>query len=61
MKGISITELKDQSWKSIVPKSCSNYEDHFALDVNKWANALYKNQKEAYIYVPVMPNKPSGR
>lgn len=61
MKGQQISELKDKSWKEIVPKSCSNYEDCFALDVPKWKSTLYKNQTEKYMYAPVMPNKPSGR
>lgn len=44
MKGNQITELKDKSWKEIAPKSCSNYDDYFALDVSKWKSALYQNQ-----------------
>lgn len=55
------SKVKDQSWKEIVPKSCSNYKDYFALDMEKWTNKLYKNQKESYMYIPEMPNRPSGR
>lgn len=57
MKGKPIKEFKDHL--SIVPSS--NYKDNFALDVSKWASVLYKGQTESYMYVPVMPNKPSGR
>ena len=42
MKGKPVKEFKDHV--SIVPKSCSNYKDCFALDVPKWAECLYKNQ-----------------
>ena len=59
MTGKSINEFKDHV--SIVPKSCLDYNDYFALDVSKWAEKLYKNQEKSYLYVPEMPNKPSGR
>lgn len=61
MKGKQIAELADKSWKEIAPKSSSKYKDCFALDVSKWADILYKNQAKDSTYVPVMPNKPSGR
>ena len=32
MKGKPINELKDKSWQSIAPKSCSDYKDYFTLD-----------------------------
>ena len=47
--------------ESIIPKSCSDYEDYFALDVAKWANKLYKAQDKDATYIPELPNKPSGR
>ena len=61
VEGKLITELKDQSFKNIAPKSCADYEDYFALDVPKWEKALYKVQTDSYLYIPAMPNKPSGR
>lgn len=61
MTGKPITQLTDQSWKTVAPKSCSNYKDYFALDVSKWA-VLYKDQKvKDSTYVLTVPNKPSGR
>lgn len=59
MTGKPVNELKEHV--SIVPKSCSDYKDHFALDVPKWGEILYKPQTKSYLYEPVMPNKPSGR
>ena len=61
MEGKLITELKDQSFRHIVPKSCADYKDHFILDVPKWGKTIYKAQTSSYLYIPVMPNKPSGR
>ena len=59
MKGKPVKEFKDHV--SIVPKSCSNFMDCFALDVPNWAECLYKKQEKSYLYVPAKPNKPSGR
>lgn len=60
-KAKAISELKDTSWKTIAPKSCSDYKDYFALDNPTWAAKLYKRVEDSYLYVPEMPNKPSGR
>lgn len=56
-----ISDLKDQSFKSIVPKSCSDYEDYFVLDNKTLAEKIYCDSSKSNIYIPVMPNKPSGR
>lgn len=61
MTGKPIDQLNDQTYQSIIPTSCSDYKDCFALDVPKWATMLYKAQDKSYLYVPVMPNKPTGR
>lgn len=56
-----IEELKDNTYQSIISKSCSEYKDYFALDVPKWADILYKAQDKSYISENGMINKPSGR
>lgn len=61
MKGKPVSELKDNTYQSIVAKSCSDYKDYFALDVPKYAEKLYKPQTESYLYIPAIPNLPTGR
>ena len=61
MKGKPINELKDKSWQSIAPKSCSDYKDYFTLDNEILASKIYKPVTQSQLYIPVMPNKPSGR
>lgn len=54
-----VTNLPEAN--SIIPKSCSDYKDCFALDVPKWGVKLYKPQDKDATYIPELPNKPSGR